>query len=376
MNILIIGGGIAGLAFANFLEQNNVNYHLIEKQKNWKDGYVISLWNNGLSVLRKLNLDLELKNIGFVAKSQKIYNNKGVILKQDDFRKIKAQFQPAIQFLHRHELQRLLVSKLNKENIEFNQEVIAIEHLKGKTTVETKDGEKRNYDLVVGADGGGSFVRKLLFSNGKVLNYNLVFFSFVTNYKDHGLTGNVEQLGNSKMFGIYPISNNKVGVYASAKPNPKYKDYSSQKLIQTYFSHFKGHAENILSHIEDVTDIISRPIQEVDLDNWYQDNIVLIGDAAHAMLPTTGQGVSAALEDAMVLFDELKFTNFTDLQSSFSAFQHKRQKKNIPIQKNARFINKILMIESIYISLIRNFYLKFTPNNSNVKSLNNFFKKN
>lgn len=374
MNILIIGGGVAGLAFANFLEQNNVDYHLIEKQKVWKDGYVISLWNNGLSVLRKLNLHLELKDIGFVAEYQKIYNAKGEILKQDDFRKIATQFQPAIQFLNRYELQRILASKLNKENIEFDQEVVSIEQVNGISTVETKDGRRRDYDLIVGADGAGSFTRKEKFSNERVVKHNLIFFAFVADYKNHGLTGNVEQLGNSKMFGIYPINKNKVGVYASAKPNSSYKDHSLQELLEFYFSDFIGHTENIIANIHKVTDIISRPIQEVDLDDWYKNNIVLIGDAAHAMLPTTGQGVSAALEDAMVLFEELEATKFLDIETSLSAFQIKRQKKNRPIQKNSRFINKVLMIESKFIGLFRDTYLKLKSNNSTINFLNKFFE--
>lgn len=79
--------------------------------------------------------------------------------------------------------------------------------------------------------------------------------------------------------------------------------------IEEHFKDFGGIVPDILAELDDPSRIFHDDYHDLRMDRWYMGRVVLVGDSAHAVLPTAGGGVSMAIESAVVLADELSRTD-------------------------------------------------------------------
>ena len=134
--------------------------------------------------------------------------------------------------------------------------------------------------------------------------------------------------GTGCRFGIVPI-NNKKAYWAAGITSSLIEEKDStvyKKELNTFFKNWPGSILEVINQtkLEDINKLYIHDHNPIK--TWYKNNVLLIGDSAHAALPTSGQGTCQALEDAWHLCESLKINN-DDIQKSFEYFNKLRRKK-------------------------------------------------
>ncbi len=378
MNILIVGAGIAGTALANNLQNEGFSIDIIEKAKSFSSnsGYVIGVWANGSDILRKMNLFDKIKAQGFMSNFQLLTDAKSKILRQTDLRELNEKYGGVVFFMKRGTLhQVLLEDKKVIDSIQFGKEITHLKENETSVTVSFSDNSTKNYDIVIGADGINSAVKNAMFQHQGNITHTSSFFYYLCQKAEDlpALTGDVEMMGNGTFLGIYPCGNNQIGVYGAVNTTEIPSD--KKAYLKTVFADFEGYSDYALKTIDQVDDIFLDCLREISLKNWHSKRIILIGDAAHAMLPTTGQGISVALEDAYLLANLLKTKENKDFSSIFAEFQTIRQAPLGKIQKRARILNKLIETDNSLFCWLRNTAIRILHRGSKTKSLDTFFEE-
>ena len=263
-------------------------------------------------------------------------------------------------------------------NFKLNSCVTKFVNKESKVVIQINNEEEIIADFLIGADGINSSIRTLLFPNEKCIKaHNVIFSTFTINdvFKEP-LMGNEEFIGKGKLFGIYPYSNNKYGIYASINQSVNQPIINNLETLKSNFKDFGEKVNQVFDKMDNTTSIYSDFIKEVKLNKWYNGRVVLIGDAAHAMLPTTGQGLSSAMEDAYELYQTLfnkPITSTSTIDFDLDLFQKKRRKKMKPIIISSKINHYMLMNENSIICKIRNLVLQYLPHSE--KKLDKFFEK-
>ncbi len=378
MKILIVGAGIAGAALANNLQGENIEIDIIDKAKSFSPdlGYVIGVWANGSDILRKMNLFEPIKAKGFMSNFQLLTDEKSKILRQTDLRELNEKYGGVVFFMKRGALHQVLLEAKNiDKKVQFAKEITQLVENENDVTVSFSDNSVEKYDFVVGADGINSSVKKALFQAEGNITHRSSFFYYLcqkpTNLPD--LKGDVEMMGKGNFLGMYPCGGNQIGVYGAVNTSKIPSD--KKAYLKSVFANFEGYSDYALQTIDQVDDIFLDKLREISLKNWHSKRVILIGDAAHAMLPTTGQGISVALEDAYLLANLLTNHNNKPFVDIFVEFQATRQAPLGKIQKRARILNKLIETDNSLFCWLRNTAIRILHRGSKTKSLDTFFEE-
>ncbi|HEY8958539.1 FAD-dependent monooxygenase, partial [Chitinophaga sp.] len=146
--------------------------------------------------------------------------------------------------------------------------------------------------------------------------------------------------------------------YLEQEPDRKKIDPALQQEIKTELLQLHQEDQPAINKIITATrDLFAYPIYDMpQLEKWYTKNICLIGDAAHAISPHTGQGASLALEDSAVLAKCL--AKYAEPEKAFSVFQALRQKRVEKVVAQARKIGKSKSKANPVATFFRDIFLK------------------
>jgi FAD-dependent urate hydroxylase len=344
MDVIIIGAGVAGLATAIALRQRGIGVRIFERRPAPSHiGAGIVLWPNATFVLERFGLLEEVAAVSGRPAAMKRISATGEPLGNIDIELIcRAMGYPALSVL-RCELQDILLRRLNAlgTRVHYGQAVTGIKvDEAGDTSVRFSDGTVYCADLVIGADGRmASQARRYVCGvNAPVyqgfVNWIGVFESPVARFSEPSIA---DYWGVGERFGVVPITARKAywaGGVAAGAIRPRDPSRYKAELLSV-FSHWPEPVPSIIAQtpprlINKIYVHDHNPIQK-----WHRDRVVLIGDAAHAPLPTSGQGACQALEDAWHLAGYLP-EGPGELDAALVAFTAKRRKKTADIAVAAR----------------------------------------
>jgi FAD-dependent urate hydroxylase len=161
--VLIVGGGIAGLALARLLARGGVEVEVIEREEAWRPaGTGMYLPGNAVRALRTLGLDAQVASRAVEIPRQRFCDHRGRLLFDIDVAELWAGVGPCLA-IHRRDLHELLLEAASDVSVRLGLAVADVAHDGGTASVAFSDGASGNYDLVVGADGIRSAVRRLAF---------------------------------------------------------------------------------------------------------------------------------------------------------------------------------------------------------------------
>ena len=294
-NILIVGGGIAGLS-AGLLLQDHYKVTIIDKKSSFSalsTGLYIP--SNGVNILKKMGLEEELRNSGFSIFKRNIFNSKGKELLNLDLEDVWNLNLPCIG-IKRADLHSILVNKIdkNKVDIHFDTTVEKRKTKGSQTEVILSNGMNNTYDLIIGADGLNSEIRTSIFNDSqiRVVTPNVCRFIIERPVEVNSWT---LYIGKKGQFLIVPISDETAYCYVNRNDDVDNEHYMDA------FKLFPKVVQNIIENWDD-KDCHWDDVKELgELNSLGHDNTVLIGDAAHAMPPFMAQGSSLALEDSWCL---------------------------------------------------------------------------
>jgi FAD-dependent urate hydroxylase len=222
------------------------------------------------------------------------------------------------------------------------------------------DGSTGRYDVVVGADGIESAVRRTLPGGGGSRFVGQVCWRYVVEDAS-GLTGWTARLGRGRTFLTVAIGGGRVYCYADlnvAGPQEPSGDWRTR---------FSGFADPVPGLLEHGATAYFAPIREVVQQQWAAGRSVLIGDAAHAGSPNLAQGAAMALEDAALLADLLAHADRDRVGPALLAFVARRTPRIRWIRAQThrrdrtRALNPVLRDVIIRVSGERKFRAAYRP---------------
>ncbi|KKJ77213.1 hypothetical protein WH95_09190 [Kiloniella litopenaei] len=308
MRILIAGGGIAGLSMAIALKQKGFGgVDVVEKADGWRsEGAGLHLPGNAVLPMEKLGILDDVQKRAFDFQTIRYCDQKDNRIFDLD---LSGDSWPKFQALSRKDFHEILIAKLGDTPVHFGKEIKSLtqqdESECGPVTVNFEDGSDGEYDLVIAADGIHSSLRTLLFGTAlKPVSTGISCWRWTTEIsgrdKPHFM------LGRGKILLVMPISADKAYVFASLTDNGNPFAEDPASLIKREFADFGGPVPKILTRLEEDGPILAGDLLQMIVSDWSKGACVLTGDAAHGTLPTMAQGATMAMEDALVLAEELE----------------------------------------------------------------------
>ncbi len=333
MKVAIIGGGIAGLATAAHLIQQGVQVEVYEQCiVPSKVGMGFIMLSNGLQMLQELDLLAKAKKLGHPTHFFSLKNPTGTTI-------LETPLEDALTMM-RYDLIDLLQRKLPKSVVKFNHQFESFEYGKNKKLVAANftNGNSVKADIFLAADGRASKVRTVVFPKRTL--YEIREKEIVGVLKDKDLAAHFGE-GFMKVIspdgglslGIVPAGNHRLIWYLQFDTQ-KYTSPSKEasKIKQFVLDRIRDWQAPIPALIEKTTvnKIHLWPIALLKngFEQFYQANLLLLGDAAHPLSTLTSQGVNSALEDASqlaYLFAKFKLKDKPEyLENVFKKFQQVR----------------------------------------------------
>jgi 2-polyprenyl-6-methoxyphenol hydroxylase-like FAD-dependent oxidoreductase len=333
MNVLIVGGGIGGLSLAVGLRNRDIDVELVEIQKSWSvHGVGIIQQCNVVRAMAQLGLLDSYLNASFSFDFVGMYSADGSLRAMIPGQRLAGPEYPANLGISRIALHDVLVSAAGRRGamIRLGLTVESLQVNENNVAAKFTDGSEGVYDLVVGADGIYSKVRSLVFGDALVPRFTgqaVWRYNFSRpGWIDH-LAVFAGPHGNA---GLVPLNQNLMYMFVTSyEPgNPRMPADKLHPLMRERLRDFGGIIAELREQISDPGGVVYKPLEVIFVPPpWYRDRVILIGDAAHSTTPHLGQGAGMAVEDAVVLSEELAHSRPTvDPLNAFMARRFERCK--------------------------------------------------
>ena len=310
-SISIIGAGMSGLlaGIAAQKEGHRVKiYEQAEKLTNIGGGLL--LYPNGVRVLKSLGMEKEIDQMDPNLEHYRMLDQNHETIIQGSFLEFSYITGGRIVPVVRSDLQQLLANHLEPGTIQLKRKFKSLVQDHHGISVFFNDGSEIRADILIGADGNKSQVRSQLFGNIKLEYQDICFWGGVLDgLQDASLPENTLNLflGHNRLGMNFPTASNTKCWYAGVRFSELNLEKNSDKIsfLRRYDQDWN---KSMLGAIESPTsshNFEEKVFRLPDLESWHYERTVLIGDAAHAMGPTAGLGISSAFEDALILIRSL-----------------------------------------------------------------------
>jgi FAD-dependent urate hydroxylase len=329
VRVLVSGGGIAGLAAATALTQRGIDVDLVEQSGTWRtSGAGISLYPNGERVLRDLGLDRVVGSGGFRVEVLRIMDAAGASLGEFPF-----GAWPGVGgtiAIHRDALQRMLVDAASGARLMLGMAVREIDDAGSATRVTFADGSAAEYDVVVVAEGIRSTTRTAVFGPVQPRPTGQVYWRAAV---PGVLVDMLTMVADKDRFvSLMPIGGGRTYLAVQTRSEPLVVAAAERiASMRAATDGIVGPVRMVIDAIPSDDDVFVGPAEELADIHWRQSRVVLIGDAAHALSPSFGQGANLAFEDAYVLAEELASNE--DVDAALDRFVRRRQPRVAFVQE-------------------------------------------
>lgn len=324
MRVLISGVGVAGPAVAFFLSKVGAHVTVVEKAPVLlSSGQNIDVSGTAISVIKKMGLMDQLKNLNTREVGTRFVSEKGQAYASFPLRKgSSGSFTAEFEILRGDLAQMLYEPTKDHPNVEYLFSTTVKQVLANDDTsvkVELSSGKVQEYDVLVVADGQWSKLRKNNFppEDLTIIDTNMyAAYCTIPRLPTDDDWWSIHVGLQSRLIGVRPDPH---GTYramlthmpCNAAQKQAWQEASrgsrkmQQELLRREFAGMGWQAPRILDAMGAADDFYFQAIQQIKMSKWWNNRIVLIGDAAYCPTPLTGMGASLAINGAYVLAGEL-----------------------------------------------------------------------
>ncbi len=342
-NAIVIGAGIGGLAAACALRKQGIDVQVYEKAKQLLPvGAGLTLFPNGLNTLEAITPGIvkTLIHAGSPINQVNLQKSSGEMVFQQPQKLLEKYGQPMLN-IRWSRLQEILASFLPADIIHLNHRCMDFKQHKNSVQVEFANEKTLQTDLLIGCDGINSVVRKTLVKDGLPSYAGRLSWRAVIKFKDEQLPPNeaftiISNMG--KMFSIFDVGGGYI-FWSAAMLSEDDSLSPTQEVKSRVLKEFSGWTEPVEAIIQatPAEKIVERPIcDRLPLQSWSRGRVTLLGDAAHPMISTLGQGANTAFEDGWELANFLSHSD--NLETALTKYDESRIERTQIIQARSAFI--------------------------------------
>ncbi|MBT9386794.1 FAD-dependent monooxygenase [Pseudooceanicola sp. CBS1P-1] len=345
--VLIVGGGIAGMAAAIRLREAGVAVELIDKDPAWSVyGTGITLSPLTFRALCHLGFQDRLIAEGHGHDGVTLNDMQGRLIREVRSERLVGPRVPAEGAVLRPVLHRMMSERVRalQTEVRLGVTVTALDQDDTGANVTFSEGRQDRYDLVIGADGLFSGLRDMVLENAPKPRFTgqacwRVLFDTPKDWHQGQMF-----LGPETKVGFNPCSPDQMYMYLleSVPGNPWREPDALPAILQDLLAPFGGIVAELRALVDDGREIIYRPLESILVPgDWYRGRVVLIGDAVHATTPHLGSGAGMAVEDALVLVEEL--SAHPSLEDALHGFMRRRLPRGRLVVGNSLKIGEMEM---------------------------------
>jgi FAD-dependent urate hydroxylase len=322
--VLIVGAGIAGLALAASLERVGITPAVAEIGKaSLSRGLALMLTSNAALALRRVGLDGAVIDHGIVLERIVHTDPPGNPIEDDhDLRPSNGRYAPNLG-ITRDGLMSAL-SGAARAQIRYATTIATVDLAAAEPEVAFTDGTRERFDLIVGADGINSAVRKLIYPDIEPGYRSFCAWRTVMESADGDPVFRLRSTTGC-FLGSFPCAPNLVYSFllAHSADLPVLSRGERLARFQELAARFHGDVPRLIAQQADPDRVIFVPVQEVQTPSYHRGRVVLVGDAAHAFSPLLAQGAAMAIEDAVALAESLSGAG--DVGTAFRSYESRRR---------------------------------------------------
>ena len=340
--VLIVGGGIAGMALAISLQRAGMVAEIVEIDRDWRVyGAGITVTGPTLRAFDQLGLLPLIEAEGFCSESARICDTDGnvVVASRVSGRPLGSRIPNAGGIL-RPVLHGILAqaTRMSGANVRLGVSVRSVEPAVNAVAVGFTDGSSGRYDLVVGADGVHSVVRRMVFPRSPESEFTGQGCWRAVAARPAEIDRAHVFIGGPVKAGVTPVSRAEMYLFLlqTVPGDVRMPQECWPELLAEQLRGFGGVLGTIRDALGEGARINYRPLEKLLLPPpWHSGRVVLIGDAAHATTPHLASGAGLAVEDALVLCEELQ-SNAT-LDRALTGFTQRRYDRcRMVVENSAR----------------------------------------
>lgn len=361
----IVGGGIGGLTLAIAMQRKGFKVTVYEGAPLIKPlGAGLALAANAVKGFTEIGISEEVLRAGKIIKTFAIKDQEGNVLSETDSERISARHGVIDNFtIHRADLHQALMSQLKEGTVQLGKTCVDFYQNPTGVTLYFSDGSIAMADYAIASDGIHSLFRKRLIpgSEPRYAGYTC-WRAVIDNVPpDFDFNETSETWGPGCRFGIVPLSGRRVYWFAciNAEANDTGMRSFNIPELMSYFGDFHPVVPELLRLTRNDQLIWGDIMDLKPLDRFAFDNIVLMGDAAHATTPNMGQGACMAIEDAVVLANCIE--NYMTPREAFKRFEEKRIERTTRIVNTSRTMGRLAQLEHPWLVELRNALMRLTP---------------
>ncbi|MFJ8210378.1 FAD-dependent monooxygenase [Streptomyces sp. NPDC096033] len=364
---LVLGAGIGGLTAAIALREAGLDVEVHERAGELRAaGSGLSVMSNAVGALNSLGVGIDLEKRGEALRSYQVKTATGRLIREFPFPEIISRLGVPSVLITRADLQQSLLEAAEGIPIRLGAAATGFETdgvPGGGVRLSFEDGSTAEGDVLIGADGFHSVVRRQLVGLEDSQDSGYVCWLAVVPFSHPRFTpGSVTHFwGSGKRFGLVDMGGGRLYWWGTKNmPAELSRDWKGGKaeILHCY----EGWADEVRQAVIATPEesIIAVPSRDrAFLERWGRGPVTLLGDAAHPMLTSLGQGSGMAIEDAVVLGRALR--GASDLPRALRRYEDERRERTRGMVAASRGISTFEQSEDPIRRPVRDAYFRFMP---------------
>jgi 2-polyprenyl-6-methoxyphenol hydroxylase-like FAD-dependent oxidoreductase len=363
-HILIAGAGIGGLTLACALRRAGHTVSVFERAEALRPvGAGITIQMNAMAALRGIGLGEAVAEAGARIQRGAVLDASGRVLSLMRVDQLGTELGEPMVCLLRGRLQAVLLAHAGEEQVHTGRAVTGFQDDGRRVTVTLSDGSSETGDVLVGADGLRSVVRRELLGDEPLRYAGYTSWRGVAPAEAllEDALRTSESWGPGARFGIVPIGFGQVYWFATLNAPAGGQDApgrSRERLLEVFGGWHAPIPGLIQATPEEAilrTDINDRPPAR----RWTKGRVTLLGDAAHPMTPNLGQGGCQAMEDAVVLAGCLSRAG--GVEAALADYEHRRVERANSFVARSYALGRMAQWESAAGRFVRDTLMRMVP---------------